>query len=281
MKRQIVKIDKVLCDGCGLCIPNCAEGALQIIDGKARLVSDLFCDGLGACLGHCPQGAITIEEREAVPYDEYKVMDSIVQGGPNVIKAHMEHMREHGEFEYLATAKRYLIDKGIEIELDEVVEKESTCSTGACPGSQTIDMRDSVSAVENESGKRSSHLTQWPIQFHLVSPEANYYRDSDLLLAADCAGFACPDLHKNFMKGKSIAIACPKLDTNKQVYLEKLIAMIEHANLKSITVLIMTVPCCGGLLQLAQQAIEHTGSDIPLKVIVVGVDGEVVKEAVI
>jgi len=277
MKRQIVKIDEELCDGCGLCIPNCAEGALQIINGKARLISDLFCDGLGACLGHCPQGAITIEEREAEPYDEWKVMDYIVEAGHDVIKAHMEHLRNHGEFEYLAIAKKYLQEKGFEIELSEEAPKEEGCHTG-CPESKTLDMRDEMNNQTVEAGKRASHLSHWPIQLHLVSPNASYYRDADLLLAADCVGFSYPDFHKDFLKGKSLAIACPKLDTNKQVYLDKLITMINEAKIKSIHVLIMTVPCCGGLFQLVQQAVEMSERKVPVKISVIDVKGEIAQE---
>lgn len=145
MKRQIVKIDEALCNGCGLCIPNCAEGVLQIINGKAKLISDLFCEGLGTCLGHCPQGANIIEEREAEPYDEWKVMDYIVEAVPCVIKAHMEHLRDHDEFEYLATAKKYLEEKNIEVELSSEKPKEAeSCSTGARSGSKTLDMREEV-----------------------------------------------------------------------------------------------------------------------------------------
>lgn len=279
MKRQIVKIEKELCDGCGVCIPNCAEGALQIINGKARLISDLFCDGLGACLGHCPQGAITIEEREAEPYDEWKVMDYIVEAGPDVIKAHMEHLRDHGEFEYLATAKKYLDEKNIQVELSTKEPKEAEgCSTGACPGSKTLDMREEISDKVDKAGKRASHLAHWPIQLHLVSPVASYYRNADLLLAADCVGFSYPDFHKDYLKEKSLAIACPKLDTNKQVYLEKLVTMIDDAKIKSIHVLIMTVPCCGGLYHLVQQALEAAIRKVPVKVTVIDVKGNVVQE---
>lgn len=277
MKRQIVKIDESKCDGCGLCVPNCAEGALQIINGKARLISDLFCDGLGACLGHCPQDAISIEEREAEPYDEFKVMDYIVKGGEDVITAHMEHLRDHGEFEYLAQAKQYLNEHNINVTLNEPKPETSECSTGGCPGSKPMDLSSIVNDT-GENGTRASHLSHWPIQLHLVSPSAGYYRNADLLLAADCAGFSYPDFHKDFLKGKSLAIACPKLDTNKQVYLDKLVTMINEAEIKSIHVLIMTVPCCGGLFQLVQTAVDMAERKIPVKVTVIGVKGDVVQE---
>lgn len=278
MLRKIVNINEELCDGCGLCVPECHEGALQIIDGKARLISDLFCDGLGACLGHCPQGAITIDVREAEPYNETKVMDYIVKGGPNVIKAHLEHLIDHNELKYFQEAVEYLKINGIVNPSTEIIKRtEQKHSSCGCPGSK--EMAFGVEEKEaGESGKRKSYLTQWPVQFHLVSPYANYYQNSDLLLTADCVPFSYPDYHKNFLKDKSLAVACPKLDSNQQVYQDKLLAMIKEANLQSITVLIMQVPCCGGLYSLAQQAIQKSGKNIPLRVIVVGINGEILKE---
>jgi ferredoxin len=277
MLRKIIQIDEGLCDGCENCVPACAEGALQIIDGKARLISDLFCDGLGACVGHCPTGAMTIVEREAEPYDEKKVMEYIVKGGPNVIKAHLEHLREHEEYEYLALAKEYLQENNIEIPADKPAQPEHNAAHGGgCPGSKTISFGDKETVAED--GQRVSHLQQWPIQLHLISPEAAYYQNSDLLLAADCCGFAYPDFHKDYLKGKSIAIACPKLDTNQEIYLEKLTQMISLSNLNSITVMIMQVPCCSGLFQMVKQAVDNSEKNIPLKVVVVGIQGEILQE---
>lgn len=272
MKRKIININEEKCDGCGVCVPECYEGALQVIDGKVRLISDLFCDGLGACLGYCPQGALTIEEREAEPYNETKVMEYIVSGGRNVIKAHLEHLRDHNETVYFNEAVKYLNERGIEVPpLKEAASKGHS----GCPGSQEVSFEDS--AENGEEGIRKSHLTHWPVQMHLISPMASHYRNSHLLLAADCCAFSYGDFHKDFLKGKSLAIACPKLDSNKQVYLEKLTAMARDAGLKSITVLIMQVPCCGGLFQMAQQALADSGKDIPLEVIVLGVNGEILK----
>jgi ferredoxin len=275
MKRKIIFIDEDKCDGCGNCVPECHEGALQIIDGKARLISDLFCDGLGACIGFCPTGAIKIEEREAEQYNEKKVMETIVRGGPNVIKAHLKHLKTHKEFGFLAEAIDYLND--LKISLPQFEEENNKPASCGCSGSQerTVEIKKEETI---EDGKRASHLKQWPIQMHLINPQAAYYKNSDLLLAADCCGFADPDFHKDFLKDKSIAIACPKLDTNKQVYLDKLIAMIDVANIKSITVLIMEVPCCGGLVQLAKQALEFAGKETPLYVKVVGIEGNIIKE---
>lgn len=277
MLRKIIHIDESLCDGCENCVPSCAEGALQIIDGKARLISDLFCDGLGACIGECPTGAMTIVEREAEPYDEKKVMEYIVKGGPNVIKAHLEHLREHEEYEYLALAKEYLVDNNIENPANNAEQEENKMQHGGgCPGSKAMSFEEKDTAAED--GQRISHLQQWPIQLHLISPEAAYYQNSDLLLAADCCGFAYPDFHKDYLKGKSIAIACPKLDTNQEIYLEKLTQMITSSNLKSITVMVMQVPCCSGLFQMTKQAVDDSEKSISLKVVVVGIQGEILQE---
>ena len=266
-KRKIIKIDEEKCNGCGLCIPNCPEGALQIIDGKVRLISDLFCDGLGACLGHCPEGAITIEEREAKPYDESKVMENIVKAGPNVIAAHLNHLKEHGEDEYLKQALNYLKKQNIEIPREEVLAHSHHGHEG-CPGARTIEF----------SGQSKSQLSQWPIQLHLVLPLAPYFRGKDLLLAADCVAYAVGDFHNDYLKGKSLAIACPKLDEGMDVYLEKLVALIDQAKVNTLTVMTMEVPCCGGLLQLAQQAVAKSSRKVPIKSIVVGLQGDIIRE---
>ncbi|MBU0981030.1 MAG: 4Fe-4S binding protein [Nanoarchaeota archaeon] len=267
-KRKIIKIDREKCDGCGLCIPECPEGALLMIDGKARLVSDLFCDGLGACLGHCPKGAITIEEREAEPYDERKVMENIVKQGKNTIKAHLEHLKEHGETEFLEEAKEYLKEKKIDIPLES--KGPEPCG---CPGAKMRDLRDTDADVEDSSEEKKSELRQWTVQLHLVPPNAPFFQDADLLIAADCVAFADPNFHKNLLKGKFIAIGCPKLD-NIQAYKEKIEAIISMNNLKSITVTIMEVPCCLGLYSMTEQALEESGKKIPLKKIIIGIDGQ-------
>ena len=276
-KRKIVKIDEGKCNGCGLCVPNCQEGALQIIDNKARLISDLFCDGLGACLGHCPEGAITIEEREAAPYDERKVMeDNIVPKGKNTIKAHMEHLRDHGANEYLKEAIDYLKENNIENPLkEEKMEEKGFCG---CPGSKEMDFSKEETEQANEEGKRSSQLRQWPVQLHLVSPMAPYFQGKDVLLAADCTAFALGDFHKDYLKDKSLAIACPKLDSDQEIYVEKIQQLIDEAKINTLTVLIMEVPCCGGLLHLTKEALEKAERKIPIKSIVVGLQGSIISE---
>ena len=285
MKRQVVTIDERKCNGCGDCISGCPEGALQIIDGKARLVSDLFCDGLGACIGTCPQGAISVEEREAEQYNERRVMEeSIVKGGPNVIAAHLKHLKEQGEEKYLLEAVAFLREKRIANPLEKNAfagaREPHAAHAGGCPGSAMVDFRKNGNVKEHgeSTGERPSGLAQWPIQLHLVTPLAPYYREADLLLAADCTAFAMGAFHPALMKGKSIAIACPKLDTGIDRYVEKLKAMIDLANINTVTVVIMEVPCCGGLVSIVQQAFDRAIRKVPVKRIVIGVKGEVLGE---
>ncbi len=277
MKRQIINIDEEKCTGCGLCIPGCPEGAIQMIDGKARLVSDLFCDGLGACLGHCPEGAITIEEREAEPYNEARVMENIIKAGSNTIKAHLKHLKDHNETDYYNQAVNILKEKGIAVPEDNEIPVHHT----GCPGSKALEFNKTevISDANQEAdGHRSSQLRHWPVQMHLISPNAPQYRNADVLLAADCVAFSVGDFHKDYLKGKSLAIACPKLDSGTDVYLEKLVAMIDHAEINTLTVMIMQVPCCRGLIMLAQQAVEQAQRKVPIKGIVVSVEGELLRE---
>ena len=277
MKRQIIKIIEEKCTGCELCIPECPEGAIQIIDGKARLISDLFCDGLGACLGHCPEGAIVIEEREAEPYDERRVMENIIRQGENTILAHLQHLREHGETEFLNQALDFLREKSIPVPLDEPAPALHD-HFGGCPGSRSMDFAIADNDKADLEGHRPSQLTHWPIQMHLLSPHAPHYRGADLLLAADCVAFSMGDFHKDYLKGRTLAIACPKLDDGQQVYLEKLRILIDEAQVSSITVMIMQVPCCRGLLMLVQDAMEQAGRHVPIRLVVVGIQGDVLME---
>jgi len=273
MIRKIVTIDEEKCNGCGNCIPNCAEGALQIIDGKARLISDLFCDGLGACIGHCPEGAMLIEEREAEPYNERKVMETIIKGGNNVIKAHLQHLKEHNEIEYYNQAIEFLKENNIPFVMSSTAQKHY----GGCPGSRTVHFEENkIEEKQNEISKekRNSQLRQWPVQLHLLNPLAPYFRNADVLLASDCSAFTAGDFHQDYLKGKTLAIACPKLDEGQESYVEKISAMISESNIKSITVLIMEVPCCRGLLQVAQRAMQIANKQIPINVIVLSIKGE-------
>jgi len=289
MKRAIISIDEKKCTGCGDCIPGCPEGALQVIDGKARLISDLFCDGLGACVGHCPTGAMNVETREAEPYDEQRVMEqSIVPAGTNVIAAHLRHLADHGESNLLQQAIAYLDEHSIANPLNNPSHQNTATPHaysahhhhgGSCPGSRPMDFSQNQSAVAAApNGVVPSALRQWPIQLHLVSPEASYFHGSDLLLAADCTAFAVGDFHGSFMRGKSLAIACPKLDSNMEIYVEKLTAMVDLARLNTITVAIMEVPCCGGLMAMVAEVLRKASRKVPVKKMVIGVQGDVLSE---
>lgn len=275
--REIISIDEEKCNGCGLCIPNCPEGALQIIDEKARLISDLFCDGLGACIGHCPEGAITIEKREAEPYDERRVMENIIKQGDNVVKAHLLHLKDHGELELLRQGMEVVKEKGINISPEEFLHaghthEEPSCG---CPGAKVMDFTGSEEITEEgPREKRQSTLRQWPVQIKLVPPIAPYLNNSDLLIAADCVPFAYADFHEDFLKGKTLLVGCPKLD-DAQYYEEKITQILQQNNVNSITVLHMEVPCCFGMVQLVKNAVASSGKDIPVDNITIGVKGDV------
>ncbi len=276
MKRMIIKIDEEKCSGCGLCIPNCPEGALQIIDGKARLVSDLLCDGLGACIGHCPEGAITVEEREAEAYDERKVMAIIAAQGRNTILAHLRHLYEHGQMNYLGEAIAYLQGQGIPI--PDYLGVSAQKKHAGCPGHQTATFTPARALSTASADAMPSQLTHWPIQMHLINPLAPHFHGSHLLLAADCVAFSLGEFHGAYLQGKTLAIACPKLDQGLETYVEKLTALIQEAGISSLTVMMMQVPCCSGLLRLAQIALNQSQREIPLRQIVVGLKGEILKD---
>ena len=281
-KRKIIKIDTEKCNGCGLCIPNCPEGALQMIDGKARLISDLFCDGLGACIGHCPEGAITFEEREAESYDEKRVMENIIPQGANVIKAHLEHLKDHGEHEFLKQAVMVLKTNGVEIPdgiLNKGGENMEAKQFSGCPGARVMDFSSSGEPKQgSETGERFSQLRQWPIQLHLVPPGAPYFKGKDVVLAADCVAYALADFHKDYLSGKSLAIACPKLDSDQEIYVDKLVMMIDESKINTLTVMTMEVPCCTGLLMISKTAASKAERKVPLKHIVVSIKGEILTE---
>ena len=277
VKRSIIQIDEKKCNGCGLCIPNCPEGALQIIDGKARLISDLFCDGLGACIGHCPKGAIKVVKREAEAYDEKKVMENIVKAGKNTIIAHLEHLKDHGETKYLNEALEVLAKKKIKVDFEVETKKEEPHMC-ACPGSAMREVKPEKNSTNknlNNASKADSELRQWPVQLNLLPPHASFFKGSDLLIAADCVGFANPNFHSEMLKGKSVCIGCPKLDDIER-YEEKIQAIIEQNNLKSITVAIMEVPCCGGLYAITESALRKSKKKVPLKKIIVGINGKTI-----
>jgi len=248
-RRKIVQIDETKCDGCGLCVPSCAEGAIQIVEGKARLVADVYCDGLGACLGECPQDAITIVEREAEPFDE-------------------------------AATQRHLA----QLETAEV--REAASCEGSCPGVMAKIFQSGgadrpgtpaaeLSSAEDASAEVPSALGHWPIQLHLVPPNAPFLRNADLLLVADCVPFALADFHKRFLRKRPVVIGCPKLD-DSAFYVEKLANVITASDVRSLTVIHMEVPCCTGLVRIAEAARQKSGSHVPLGDVVISIRGRVV-----
>jgi len=253
-----------------------------------------MCDGLGACIGHCPEGAITIEKREAEPYNETIVMQQMVSKGKNTVIAHLKHLKDHGETGFLKEGVVYLRDHRAELTFDPdevftVVHNQphphseshshSHSHSGGCPGSRerTIE-RPGQNIVVPVPGDQPSELRQWPVQMHLLNPNAPYLRNSDLLLAADCVAFSVGNFHNAYLKGKSLAIACPKLDSGLDVYVEKLTAMIDIAKVNTITIMMMEVPCCGGLLQMVKSALSQASRKVPVKMMIVGIAGEVLKE---
>lgn len=268
MKRSIIKVDEDKCTGCGQCIPGCPEGALQIIDGKAILVSDLFCDGLGACIGQCPTGAMTVEEREAEAYDEYKAMDNVVQGGVNVIKAHLKHLYEHAQKEYLAQALEYLNKNNINI-------PEYKTTTSGCPGQMTKSINRSHSET-NSNIKLQSELTNWPVQLQLMNPNAPYLENADIVIAADCTAFAYANFHQKFLKNKVLIMFCPKLDKTIEDYVNKLEEIFKNKTINSITIVHMEVPCCSGVEIVVKKALEKANKNIIIKDYTISISGELV-----
>lgn len=277
MRRKIITIDHEKCTGCGLCASGCPEGALQVIDGKARLVGDLLCDGLGACIGSCPEGAISIEEREAEEYNEIEVMKNIVPQGPNVIWAHLNHLKSHFQHAYLRQAISCLRDQKIEIDLPPGFAEPET-APHQCPGSRTRSFPAPAIPKPGEENHIPSQLSHWPVQLHLASPFAPHYRNSDLLIAADCVAYALPDFHRDHLSGRTLAIACPKLDSRQEIYTEKLAAFIDQAEVKSIRVMIMQVPCCSGLLRHVVEAASRAKNKIPIRCLIIGLHGEILSD---
>ncbi len=238
--RKIIEIDEALCDGCGQCVPACEEGAIEIIDGKARLVAEKYCDGLGACLGNCPTGALKIIEREAEDFDEAAVEA------------------------YLASRK----DRG-----------RGTKAGGACPASmvknlQPVSCEDANRPVINQPA--ASMLGHWPIQIRLIPPDAPFLKNAHLLVTADCAAVAYPDFHQRLLSGKAVMLGCPKFD-DQQGYVKKFTDIFNKANISSITCVIMEVPCCSTMLGILDAALKASGKDIAIQNYVISPNGKIVK----
>ena len=242
-KRKIIRIDEKKCDGCGLCVPACAEGAIQIIDGKAKLVAEIYCDGLGACLGEYPQGALKIIEREADEFDESAVE---------------EHMKSK---------------KGAPV-------PEAPAMACGCPSSQIVSFA-SLKPSRNTNKpvtqtEITSALSHWPVQIRLVPPTAPFLKKADLLVVADCTPVAYPRLHDDFLKGKVVLMGCPKFDET-ETYVQRFAQIFKEADIKSITVLVMEVPCCQGLPEIIRKGLDLAGKEIPLEKVVIRRTGGVLK----
>ncbi len=242
--REIVHIDEEKCDGCGDCVPACAEGAIQIIDGKARLLAERFCDGMGACLGHCPKGAITVERREAEDFDEAAVEEHLTGD------RHRPESLERPQFGPSAAA--------------------------GCPGSQMRHLKPQAKPAPDPSDRleQQSCLRHWPVQLALVPPGAPFLKGANLLICADCVPFAVPDFHQRYLAGRAVLVGCPKLD-DLQAYYEKLQEIFRAAGPSRITVLRMEVPCCGGIAQAAQMARAKAAAEAPLEIHTIGIDGRI------
>jgi NAD-dependent dihydropyrimidine dehydrogenase PreA subunit len=262
MLRKIVRIDEEKCDGCGECVPACAEGAIALVGGKARLSSDTLCDGLGACLGECPRGAITVEEREAAAFDE------------EAVKAHLLSMGEKVSSRHAPVAP--VAPVAPRPRLSVMSDAGPAPQGGGCPGSRPMVLPRRpgplpVAAGPAPSGE--SRLAQWPVQLHLVPVTAPYFKGADLLIAADCVPFAYARFHDDLLAGRALVVGCPKLD-DLGAYVEKLGAIFAANDLRSVTVVRMEVPCCGGISMATRRGLERAGKPIPLRDVVVGVDGE-------
>lgn len=233
MIRKIIEIDKEKCNGCGQCVTACHEGAIEMVNGKAQLVSDIYCDGLGDCIGECPVDAIKIIERVAGAFDEAAVA------------ARVE------------------------------AKAAPTPPTGGCPGMKSFAFKaNELSAASEPRSGGASALTQWPIQLHLVPVQAPFWHNADILIAADCVAVAYPDLHAGLLKGRSLALACPKLDDTSP-YVEKLTAIFRENNVKSVVVARMVVPCCSRLAAMAEAALQACGKNIPCKTVIINLDGTI------
>jgi ferredoxin len=255
VKRQIITIDEEKCDGCGACVPSCAEGALQVIGGKARLVKQSFCDGLGACLGECPQNALHVIETAVDAYDEPAVLAHLASIDPRLVDKHVAHLRQHG----MASS-----------------HNPAPVGVAACPSVQVRQMPAPApiplfaGSAPAQAARQPSELRQWPVQLHLVPIQAPFFDGADLALIADCVPFAAPNTHADYIKDHAIAVGCPKLDDGR-AYIAKLAQILRNNEIRSLTVVRMEVPCCGGLEFIAQQALQQSGKDVPVESVVVNI----------
>ena len=261
--RKIIEIDRDLCNGCGLCTEACAEGALVLDDeNKAVLAKEIFCDGMGACLDVCPVDALKIIERDSEEYDPKATYDHVLKTKGKEAAAHVYGVgcdHDHPETSTQSDEKSQTQQSGM----------------GGCPGSMSREIHRNTEVAAQKAVYGNSELTQWPIQLHLVSPFAPYFNNSDLLIAADCTAFTLGSFHQNLLKGKKLIIACPKLDDTSN-YVQKLAEILKNNTIYSLTVATMVVPCCSGLDYMIDQAVELSGTNINVKKVKVGIDGELI-----
>ncbi len=255
MNRVIVDIDETRCDGCGDCVPSCAEGAIRIVNGKARLVGDELCDGLGACLGECPQGAIRVVERDAAPFDEAAV------------ERHLGGASRHGPVPAPAGAP-----PRPRLSLS-VMQPAAEVQGGGCPGARSVDLGPARTPPAGPGPASPSQLSHWPVQLGLVSAQAPWLAGADLLLAADCVPFAYADFHRDLLAGRRVLVGCPKLD-DVQGYVGRLTEIFRTSRPRSVTVARMEVPCCGGIVWAAREAVRLSGVPLPISEVTVGVAGQ-------
>ena len=287
VRRQIITIDEEKCDGCGACVPSCAEGALQVVNGKARLVKESFCDGLGACLGECPQGALSVLDLEVDAYDEPAVLSFLQETAPDRVEQHVAHLNAHGiassynpspiGVAACPSVEMRAWDEGRTQTGDEgprtkdrgrgATAPQGGSTRGGQP-SVVIPLVDLTEESPAPAARQRSELGQWPVQLHLLPLQAPFFQDADLYLIADCVPFAYPNLHADFLKDHAVAVGCPKLDDGR-AYIAKLTQILRNNDIRSLRVVRMEVPCCGGLVYIARQALELSGKDIPLDSVIV------------
>lgn len=256
INRKIILVDEAKCNGCGNCMPSCPEQAFQLVatpkGPKARLVKDFYCDGMGACMGSCPVDALRIIEREADEYDDAATIERLKKVAPEMLETHIKHIQEHSQ----------------------QCHAEAIGHAHGCPSSREMSWQSQSQTPLQPLAQTQSMLRQWPVQLHLISPSAPYFKNADVTIVADCVPFAYANFHNDFLRDNSIAIACPKLDDTAS-YVDKLTSLIKTAEPKSITVAHMEVPCCSGLAHIVQTAIKDSGNKVPYKTVIIGVKGEI------
>jgi NAD-dependent dihydropyrimidine dehydrogenase PreA subunit len=282
--RKVIEINEDLCDGCGLCVPSCAEGAIKIINGKARLVAEKYCDGLGACLGECPQGALKVTEREAEDFDykaveEYLNFQNQAQGQPQSQSQSQLLSQGQAQSQLPRSQPQSQPQSHVQNQIEEGPEG-STLACG-CPSTrmesfkQTKSCQEANSPVEHATmgTDTESGLSHWPVQIKLVPPSAPFLKGADLLVLADCTAVTYPDLHRDFLPGKAVLMGCPKFD-NVEEHIQKLSSIFKTADIRRITVLMMEVPCCSGLSAIVEKGLTDAGKQVPIEKIIITTRGK-------